>query len=348
MLLQLDVSPGEFWLDMKTFADGLIELRDMYNFDGILISLHGHDPDWRSQVVKVEKTGEGEIFTWKNGDKTIFLKDELPRHEFSNQIERPSIDDVDIDSIPDMIDYIPVSQGLYFKIHPEHKFDVIDYIVSRVGDKFSIHGEITSPFDYFLDYFGHQDALMFLIDDPNKCKLVLQRFTDGVKRLAVEMCGHGIDAIKISSPYAGAGFISPKFYREFVAPFESQIARAVREMNVHIYTHTCGAIGDRLEIMAETGISGIECLDPPPLGNVELEDAKRRIGDKIFIKGNIDSVNLLLYGNMSEIIDDVKGRISVGKRGGGYILSTACSIAPYVKREHVKILYELAEEYGKY
>lgn len=34
--------------------------------------------------------------------------------------------------------------------------------------------------------------------------------------------------------------------------------------------HTCGAIGDRLELMAETGTDGIDTLDPPPLGTVDL------------------------------------------------------------------------------
>ena len=36
------------------------------------------------------------------------------------------------------------------------------------------------------------------------------------------------------------------------------------------------------------GVSGIECLDPPPLGNVELAEAKARLGPAVFIKGNID------------------------------------------------------------
>ena len=35
-------------------------------------------------------------------------------------------------------------------------------------------------------------------------------------------------------------------------------------------------------------------MDPPPLGNTELKDAKARVGDKLFLKGNMDSVNVLL------------------------------------------------------
>ena len=83
----------------------------------------------------------------------------------------------------------------------------------------------------------------------------------------------------------------------------------------------------------ETGASGIECLDPKPLGDVDLSDAKKRIGSKGFIKGNLDSVNLLLNGDKEEIISDVKKRIEIGSRNGGFILSTACSIAPNTKKK---------------
>ncbi len=62
-----------------------------------------------------------------------------------------------------------------------------------------------------------------------------------------------------------------------------------------VYIHTCGDIGDRLELMADTGIDGIDTLDPPPLGSVDLDDAKRRVGDRVFFKGNIDPVNTLLH-----------------------------------------------------
>ncbi len=41
MILQLDVSPVDFWNDVEVFADGLVKLREIYGFDGILVSLHG-------------------------------------------------------------------------------------------------------------------------------------------------------------------------------------------------------------------------------------------------------------------------------------------------------------------
>ena len=93
----------------------------------------------------------------------------------------------------------------------------------------------------------------------------------------------------------------------------------------------------------------MECLDPPPVGNVDLEDAFNRVGDRIFIKGNIDSVNTLLLGDDEKVCRDVGKIIEIGKRKGkGFILSTACSIAPKVSKEHLLMLSQLVEEQGYY
>jgi len=341
--MQLKISPVEFWFDPIIFAEGLIELRNIYDFDGILISLYGHNPDWRNTVKKIYITEEAEIVEWKNGDKTFCLFNDLPYYQFAAQ--RIEVDYTKLTSVdlPVELNYIPVSQNLPFYINRDYKFDVINYIVKKVGSNYSIHGEITSPFDYLLDYIGLDNAMIALIDNPETCLMIISHFTTLIKQLALEMCGTGIDAIKISSPFAGSGFISPEDYKTFVLPFEKEIAQAVRSKNIHIYTHTCGAINDRLELMFEAGISGIECLDPPPLGNVELEDAVGRIGNKGFIKGNIDSVNLLLNSTEEEIVDDIKRRIKIGRTKRGFILSTACSIAPSVIRERIQLLRKIID-----
>jgi MtaA/CmuA family methyltransferase len=348
MLLQTGFSPFEFWFSAELFAEGLLRLRETYAFDGILISLYGHSPDWGKNIESIERKENEEVITWKNGDRTEFPLDDLPRHYSSQPAPPQSLSEFDPAVIPEDMDHIPVSQDLKFSIDPEHKYDVFQIIQEKAGAEFSIHGEVTSPFDYFLSLFGFKQALIYLTQDPSKCSEILQRLTDGVKKIAVEMTDQKVDAIKISSPYAGQGFISPDFYRRFVLPYESQISQAIRDRNVHAYTHTCGAIDDRLEMMVDSGISGLECLDPPPLGNVELADAKKRVGHKVFIKGNIDPVNILLYGSQKAIREDVEYRIGVGKPGVGFILSTACSIAPHTKKENIQILGEVTEEKGYY
>ncbi len=345
MQLQLGGSPVEFWYDATAFAQGLLDLRKRYDFDGILVSLHGHNPHWRNDIQRIRRTNEGEEVTWKNGQQWIHRLNDLPQH-LTDHFPRRSFDTTAVADLPPTLDYIPVSQGLHFRIDPSHKFDVFEYLKARIEGQYSLHGEITSPFDYYLDLFGHEQALMGLIDNPEKAKSILAHYSRLITSLATEMCSVGVDAIKISSPFAGGTFISTDFYRIFVLPYEQAIATSIREKNVHVYTHTCGAISDRLELMFDAGVSGIECLDPPPLGNVELEDAKRRTKGRGFIKGNVDSVNTLLFRTKPEIMNDARKRINIGKQDGSYIFSTACSVAPYVEGERLLLLREAVEKWG--
>lgn len=348
MLLQTGLSPLEFWYSMEIFAKGLLDLRQIYGFDGILVSLHGHSDDWEKRIRRVKSSQEGTIAMWENGDYTVFPPDDLPRHYPAQLPRRPTLADFDPLTIPEEIRFIPVSQGLRFSMDLERPFEIFDFLRRRVGDEFSLHGEVTSPFDYFLDFFGFREALVGLIEEPTKSKEILERYAAGLTKLALGMADHGVDAIKVSSPFAGSGFISSRFYREFIMPFEGQIARAVRQRNLPAYLHTCGAISDRLELMAEAGFSGVECLDPPPLGNVELAEAKERIGRFVFIKGNLDPVNVLLRGSPEVVRREALRTLEAGKPGGRYILSTACSIAPHTPRENVQVLREVIEEAGSY
>ena len=348
MMQQLQPVPEDFWYDGKIFADGLIALREMFRFDGILVSLHGHNPDWRDEIVKTEKDEQGSRLVYFNDRMEIHSLTELPCVKYFTPPAKIDIEKLDIDTLPDEIDYIPVSSDLYFKLNKEHLYSIFDYLYEKTGGQYSIHGEITSPFDYMLDLMGYENALIALILEPEKCHKILAHFTKGVKKLALGMCEKNIDAIKVSSPFAGMGFISPEHYAEFVLPYEREIALAVRETGKHIYAHTCGHISDRLELMRGTGISGIECLDPEPVGDVDLQDAFERIGETMFIKGNIDSVYSLLFADDEKAEKDVLKIIETGKKGRGFILSTACSIAPKVTKERLFMLSQLVEKHGKY
>ena len=350
MMHQLQPDPVQFWYDKNIFANGLIELCKKFRFDGILVSLHGHSDKWKDTLIRSEQiNGETIKLTYEDRTEVHSLTD-LPLVSFNEKREIPDIEEIDIDTdIPTVIDYIPVSGNLYFDLDTNNLFEIFDIIYSEVGEEYSIHGEITSPFDYFLDLLGYENGLVSLIMAPEKCKSILDKLANGVLEIATKMCDKHIDAIKISSPFAGMGFISSDQYREFVLPHEQRIINAIREKGKHVYIHTCGSIDDRLELMRESNTSGLECLDPPPVGNVDLDNAFERIGNDLFIKGNIDSVNSLLNADDEKAEADVHQIIETGKtKGKGFILSTACSIAPKVTKERLLMLSRLVEKYGQY
>jgi hypothetical protein len=360
--LHAGIDPIDIWYTSEGFAASLIAMQRRYRFDGILINLPGRDPRFRDSIDSIERDKDTTIIRWKNKDHTVIPADDLPLYYPDKSGKRGyTLDDIE----PDTLFYIepydisgisyPYVWGFAEEPAPHDHFftgyhtDTIRSVIEQTGDTVSVHSEIFSPWTQWLELLGYENALMAVIDDPEKVKACLERLAHGAAVLAKEQAGCGVDAVLISSAFAGAGFLSRNQYVEFVLPFEKMVIDLFKkEYSIPIYTHTCGKIGDRLDLMIGTGTNGIDTLDPPPLGNVELREAKRQLAGKAFIKGNIDPVHTLLKGDRTAIRDDVRERLAIGKEGGGYILSTACSVSPHTPPEHIGMLSDLAEEFGRY
>lgn len=359
-LLNTDVTPVECWFTSEGFGRALTALQQQYRFDGILINLPGRDPEWMRHVDRIETAADGsQTVYFRGGDKAWCPADDNVHHLTEGGRRRPTLHEVD----PDRIHYDDphclggLKYPFYFGLEPyrpdtsdywpDYFFRTIELVAGRVGETISVHSEVFSPWTQLMELFGYEQGLMAVLDDPQKCRAILAAYTQGTCDLAVRQARHGADAVLISSAFAGGGFISPRQYEQFVLPYEAQVTARIREeAGVPVYTHTCGDIGDRLEQMADTGTDGIDTLDPPPLGSIDLEDAKRRVGDRVFFKGNIDPVNTLLKKTREEVRADALRRLSVGSPGSGYILSSACSVSPRVPPENLTVLVEASEQFG--
>ena len=360
--LHAGVKPLDIWYTSAGFAEALIQLQQRYKFDGILVNLPGRDPNYEKFIQKIEKNESEDIIRWKNGNYTTFPADDNPHYYMADSTRYfPTFQEID----PMELFYVepwdvtdityPFTWGFesaprplenYF---PEYHCDTIKLVKARVGASVSVHAEIFSPWSQFLELLNYENALMAILDDPGKVHACLERLAEGALALAKLQAICGVDAILISSAFAGAGLISRQHYEEFVLPYERKIISEIKKtFALPIYTHTCGSIGDRLDLMMQTGTNGIDTLDPPPLGTVELAEAKAILTGKTFIKGNIDPVNTLLYGSPEEVRADVQNRLAIGRPGGGYVLSSACSVAPHTPPENIAMLAVVAEEFGRY
>ena len=356
-LVNCPVSPANYWLHNEVIVDCFVGLAERYGFDGILINLPGRDQNSDAWVDHIRQEPGQETIYWKNGHSCVCPSDDLPHERGAEKVSLQQLD-------PDKLFYEdPHTLGglkypFYYDLEPydwsgEELFppyltDLIDGVVARVGDRLAVHGEVFSPFTQLMERLGYEEGLMALLTDAGKCHAILARFAAGAQALARRLAAHGVDAILISSAFAGGGFISKKMYENFVLPYERLVVDGIHAAGVMAYTHTCGAIGDRLELMAATGIDGIDTMDPPPLGDTDLADAKARVGGKLFLKGNVDSVNVLLKGTAEDCRASARDRIAAAQAGGGYILSSACSVAPHVPPENILALVQAAEEYGRY
>ena len=357
--------PAEIWFDSNAFIDTLLEFQQRYRFDGILLNLPGRPPDWQQYLDRTQSgDGTAETLYWQNGLRTQMVPDDNP-HTF--QADGAPLARADYRRIdPDDPANLRRAGYVWNTWHAPHLWDIPESAdltdstaypdwftaglrqAKKQGDSISVHFELFSPWTHLMELLGYENALMALLDVPDTCQRLLQTLT-AVVVAQVRCCApHQPDAILLSSAFAGAGFISRAMYERFVLPCELRVTEAVHEFQIPIYTHTCGAIGDRLDLMIRTGIDGIDTLDPPPLGTVDLQEANERFGDRIFFKGNLDAVHEMLMADDATFQRAVRQRLAIGGPGSGYILSSACSVSPHVRPERLQTMTALAEQYGQY
>ena len=347
ILLQTGCHPVDYFLDSESYASALLDIRERYRFDGVLLHKPGRDPGLEAALRSIDREVDLPVLTFEDGARIRCRRDDDPEYVPAEGFTRPGeAGDVDPE---DPLGWAPES-FVHWCRHkgtadyrspgdiPEAWYAAIDRVVGAAGAAYSVHGEVRAPLDHLFAILGMQPALMTLILEPERIKELLAVFSLWSSVWAEAQVRRGCDAVKISSPYAGAGFLSRDMYKAFVVPSEQPVAEAIRRAGGFAYTHTCGAIGDRLDLMMETGVHGLESLDPPPLGTVDLAQAKEQLRDRLFIKGNVNPVHTLFKKDPAGARADIEAVFAAGSRGGQFILSSACSIAPHTPPENVEQL----------
>ncbi len=355
-----DHAPQDVWFDSEVFAHTLARFQRQYRFDGLLVNLPGRPANWRDHLDEQR----GDRLHWRFGLETWMPADDNAHTFVAGDQPLPRADYGRVD--PDDPGTYRISGYLWNTWHAPTLWDIPpdadladpavypDWftralrIARDVNPNVSVHAEVFSPFTHLLELLGYEQAMMALVDAPDLCHRLLSVFAQHVTAQVKCYGPYEPDAILISSAFAGGGFISRDMHGEFVVPYEKQVASAIAAFDVPSYTHICGAIGDRLDLIAQTGVNGIDTLDPPPLGTVDLAQAKAEYGERFFFKGNLDAVNEMLHADDATFERAVKQRLHIGMPGAGYILSSACSVAPHVKPQRLVRMIELAEQFGRY
>jgi hypothetical protein len=361
--LNTDLDEIAIWHDTEAFAHALVILRTRYGFDGILVNLPGRDPAWRDQAEKIEEDGKGNrVVRWSDGSFTVAPPNDNP-HVYTpeGKVRQVSFDAVK----PEEVFYVephdlsgvtyPYSWGFGGEVapvggpdfFPPWHLDTLRRVRALAGPDVSVHAEVFSPFTQLMELLGYMEGLTSLLLDQEKCLAILDRLAEGAACLGSLFAEEDIDALLISSAFVGASFVSRDHYRTFELPFLKRIVAGVRSVRpgLPVYLHSCGAIGDRLDLMEESGVDGIDTLDPPPLGTVDLAQALEVLGKRLFIKGNIDPVRTLLSGTPRDVREAATGCLDLAAPGGAYILSTACSIPPATAPENILALGEALEAF---
>jgi uroporphyrinogen decarboxylase len=140
---------------------------------------------------------------------------------------------------------------------------------------------------------------------------------------------------------------SPKIYDDLFAPLIKEHVRLVHDYGAIYHFYDDGKCMPILELLKDAKVDVIDTLTPPPMGDVNLAEAKRRIGDTVCLKGYIDLYHVIQKGTPELIANTVREAIDIAAPGGGFILGTSDSIraAPV---ENVRAYFNAGRKFGRY
>jgi len=269
---------GEFEFDFSLVYQGMRAMWRRFGFDGLEC---GFGAPRNAKPPKLEMRDGVPYLIDANGEPFAEFQeddDPVPLHREPLLKQKSDLDNI---TIPLAEEYEKAGQ-----LEPIRQLRV------EVGDNLFIAGTPASQtMNSLADWRGSEQAIYDLVDDPEFVDELMDRATDRSIEAGKAYLAAGVDALYIGDAWSSASIISPRQFERFCLPRYARTAEAFHALGAKVYLHICGNVMPHLELIAETGVDCLEPLDP--LGGTDVAAVVRRIGDRVSLKGGVNTLTLL-------------------------------------------------------
>ncbi|KXX64706.1 uroporphyrinogen decarboxylase [Marichromatium gracile] len=251
--------------------------------------------------------------------------------------ERPVRTEADVDRLP-----IPDPEG-----ELKYVMDAVSVIRRELDGRVPLIGFSGSPWTlatYMVEggsakNFSHTKAMMF--DRPDLLHRLLTKVADSVTSYLNAQIARGAQAAMIFDTWGGA--LAPAHYREFSLAYMKRVMDGLtreaegRRVPVILFTKNGG---QWLADMADTGCDALG-VD----WTTDLADARRMVGDRVALQGNLDPCTL--YASPERIRDEVARVLESYGKGHGHVFNLGHGITPDVNPENAGAMIEAVHELSR-
>ncbi len=218
----------------------------------------------------------------------------------------------------------------------------------RVGQFGMVKVRVNSPLD-------HQAGAARGVEDLMVDYYLQREFFDELMRICFDrtmaetkmLLERGVTVIMGSWYWASmsAGW-GPVIYREVFLPMLKAHVELVHSYDAIYSYYDDGKCMGIIDMIKEAKADIFETLGPPPVGDVDLAEAKRRIGDEVCLMGYGDMLYVIKMGTPEEVENMVKYAMETAGPTG-FIFGTCDSIREGTPRENIRTYFEAARKYGR-
>jgi uroporphyrinogen decarboxylase len=228
------------------------------------------------------------------------------------------------------------------------RFANIESVVAEFKNVKAIGVHLNDVFSVPRYLLGFNELMLAFADCPALVEGLVELSVQTNLKLAEGVAARGVDFVFFGDDYASAQqcFIPPDWFRKFLYPGLKRLVTGCKERGLFVIKHTDGNIRGIIDMLID---SGIDCLDPiDPLGGMNIAEVKARYGNRVAIKGNVDCARTLVYGSITDVIEETRDVIGKAAPRGGFILSSSNSIHSSVRPENYLAMLHALRMYGRY
>ncbi len=199
---------------------------------------------------------------------------------------------------------------------------------------------------------GMEQVFIDLITDDPAGLLLIDRFLDihfETVRREIEAARGGVDFMWIGEDLGTqhSPIISMDLFKKHIRPRHQRFIDLARAHDLPVMIHTCGSSSWAYEDYIETGMNGVDTLQPEAT-DMSPRYLKDRFGGRLFFHGCISTAGPVAYGTVQDVIDDCRGTLDIMMPGGGYCFAPTHALQDNSPTENVVAMYEAAHQYGRY
>jgi uroporphyrinogen decarboxylase len=232
------------------------------------------------------------------------------------------------------------------------RYDDAAGLIARYHEEYFIVGDMElTMYDMMQQLVGTEKLLVDMAEGKPYIEPLIEKCANFALAVGLRLVEMGVDGVWSGDDFGAQNgmVISPRMWRRYFKEQYRRIYASLKSADPHIIImqHCDGAVAPILGDWIEVGMQVFNPVQPNVPGH-EPEDLKSKFGDRMSFWGAIDQQKLLPFGTPAEIEADVKAKIAVLGRDGGYMAAPAHIIQADTPPENVFAFIEAVKRHGQY
>ncbi len=210
----------------------------------------------------------------------------------------------------------------------------------------AIAGELFSPLKLLHIAMNPVETCYFLVDAPQRAAELMALHEAAMLELVGRMAAAGVK-VMMAMDNLDTMFHPPRLVEQCSASFYQRAGRICREHGSQFFIHACGRQRANLELIASLGVDGLEGVAPPPLGDIELDEAMRLSGEHMIITGGISAIEFERLKTRQAVFAYVRELLAqMSPWAHRFVLSASCATPFSAPWERLKDFRDAWLEFG--